>query len=582
MDKRKLQRAADVVCAALALLAMVRSLFVGLEIDEQYALSLAYRLLSGDRLFDTMWEPHQLSALAPVPLLALYIGVTGTTTGVLLFVRAVMLAAKAGLSWWFWRSFRAPLGRTAFWAALVLFAYTPKWFLGPDYISQQFHFTLAAFLCLWQYAAPGPRQYKRPAWVLLAAALACMSYLAFPQSIFAAAFTFAGLWLLGRRGQEPTILRIPRSAVLFLAGCAVCGIAFVVWVLAGLDFSVTALLERALLILSDPQYDFSTGERLARLAAQAVDVVKTLAKPVALLLLAGAALLGWRRSRGEHLTFLRAAEQLLVCAALGALLGCILHAVTDSAVDMRHFTPVLTVLGGWVFWADRGRPEHRAERRLLFWLGYLPGLAAYFFILRSTLLGLAPTFMYLTWSAVCGLLALGLRGETDRRAADLLLGVFLAFLVVCRLWLVMTTGWKDHNAADTPLKRITSGPAAGIWADVRMADKQEALAEALAPYAGRKVLQAIGEVQGLAFLMEDGTLEVGQASVISGTDSDPRFITYYAQLPEKLPDVVLYDTDENRDLADFRAWIEENLDITDRYDVIHGTAHLEVLVIGDR
>lgn len=57
---------------------------------------------------------------------------------------------------------------------------------------------------------------------------------------------------------------------------------------------------------------------------------------------------------------------------------------------------------------------------------------------------------------------------------------------------------------------------------------QECLYEALAPYAGKSVLQAIGEQHGLGFLMADGTLTVAQASVISGTDSDPRFEQYYA------------------------------------------------------
>lgn len=38
---------------------------------------------------------------------------------------------------------------------------------------------------------------------------------------------------------------------------------------------------------------------------------------------------------------------------------------------------------------------HRPLRRLLFWLGWLPGIAAYLFILRSTLIALPTTFMYL-------------------------------------------------------------------------------------------------------------------------------------------------------------------------------------------
>ena len=63
---------------------------------------------------------------------------------------------------------------------------------------------------------------------------------------------------------------------------------------------------------------------------------------------------------------------------------------------------------------------------------------------------------------------------------------------------------------------------------------QECLYEALAP-PGQPVLQAIGEQHGLGFLMADGTLTVAQASVISGTDSDPRFEQYYAEPCEKPP-----------------------------------------------
>ena len=151
----------------LAAAAMVRTLFVGLEIDEPYALALGFRLVSGDRMFAEMWEPHQLSALPSAALMALYMGVTGTTTGVLLFFRAVVLACKAAMSWVFYREFRRDLGPTgAGLAALALFLYIPKWFLGPDYTGQQFHFTVAAFLCLHHYVTRG---FRRPWLVVLGA-----------------------------------------------------------------------------------------------------------------------------------------------------------------------------------------------------------------------------------------------------------------------------------------------------------------------------------------------------------------------------------------------------------------------------
>ena len=554
------------LCAA-SLVVMVRSAFVGLEIDEEYALSLGYRLVSGDRLFYSMWEPHQLSSLPAAALLAVFIGITGGTTGVLVFFRLVVLVCKAGMSYVFYREFRRDLGRpAALLAALVLFAFVPKWFLGPDYTGQQFHWTLAAFLCLHHYVTRGCRQL----WLVpLGAVCACFGYLAFPQSAAAFAVLWVGMLILGKRRGEPKA----RGAWVLLGSCAVCGAAFLVYALSGVGFSISLLLNRLTLILHDPQYNFTTAERMALLAGQALTVARSLLWPLLASAALSAALYLIKRqpvTAGRLLNF---------WAALAAV-QCLLRAVKDGSLDERQFVPVVVLAGAWAFWQGRGRPGN-AE---LFWLGYLPGLAAYAMILRSTLLGLAPTFMYLTWPAVCGMLALVNHADdakAHRAEGMLCLAAMLAFLLVCRVWCVQTTGWKAADVTDTPLVRITTGPAKGIYADAKAADMQECLCEALQPYAGQPILQAIGEQHGLGFLMADGTLQVAQASVISGTDSDPRFEQYYADVPDKEPRVILYDDAEVRDMAEFHSWLEASFTIVDRYTVAHGSASLQVLLVGD-
>lgn len=554
------------LCAA-SLVVMARSAFVGLEIDEEYALSLGYRLVSGDRLFYSMWEPHQLSSLPAAALLAVFIGITGGTTGVLVFFRLVVLVCKAGMSYVFYREFRRDLGRpAALLAALVLFAFVPKWFLGPDYTGQQFHWTLAAFLCLHHYVTRGCRQL----WLVpLGAVCACFGYLAFPQSAAAFAVLWVGMLILGKRRGEPKA----RGAWVLLGSCAVCGAAFLVYALSGVGFSISLLLDRLTLILHDPQYNFTTAERMALLAGQALTVVRSLLWPVLASAALSAALYLIKRQP------ITAGRLLNFWAALAAV-QCLLRAVKDGSLDERQFVPVVVLAGAWAFWQGRGRPGN-AE---LFWLGYLPGLAAYAMILRSTLLGLAPTFMYLTWPAVCGMLALVNHADDAkaRRAEGMLcLAAMLAFLLVCRVWCVQTTGWKAADVTDTPLVRITTGPAKGIYADAKAADMQECLCEALQPYAGQPILQAIGEQHGLGFLMADGTLQVAQASVISGTDSDPRFEQYYADVPDKEPRVILYDDAEVRNMAEFHSWLEASFTIVDRYTVAHGSASLQVLLVGD-
>lgn len=553
------------LCAA-TLVVMLRSAFVGLEIDEEYALSLGYRLVSGDRLFYSMWEPHQLSSLPAAALLAVFIGITGGTTGVLVFFRLVVLACKAGMSYVFYREFRRDLGRpAALLAALVLFAFVPKWFLGPDYTGQQFHWTLAAFLCLHHYVTRGCRQL----WLVpLGAVCACFGYLAFPQSAAAFAVLWVGMLILGKRRGEPKA----RGAWVLLGSCAVCGAAFLVYALSGVGFSISLLLDRLTLILHDPQYNFTTAERMALLAGQALTVARSLLWPLLASAVLSAALYLIKRQP------ITAGRLLNFWAALAAV-QCLLRAVKDGSLDERQFVPVVVLAGAWAFWQGRGRPGN-AE---LFWLGYLPGLAAYAMILRSTLLGLAPTFMYLTWPAVCGMLALVNHADDAkaRRAEGMLcLAAMLAFLLVCRVWCVQTTGWKAADVTDTPLVRITTGPAKGIYADAKAADMQECLCEALQPYAGQPILQAIGEQHGLGFLMADGTLQVAQASVISGTDSDPRFEQYYADVPGKEPRVILYDDAEVRDMAEFHSWLEASFTIVDRYTVAHGSANLQVLLVG--
>lgn len=553
------------LCAA-SLVVMVRGAFVGLEIDEEYALSLGYRLVSGDRLFYSMWEPHQLSSLPAAALLAVFIGITGGTTGVLVFFRLVVLVCKAGMSYVFYREFRRDLGRpAALLAALVLFAFVPKWFLGPDYTGQQFHWTLAAFLCLHHYVTRGCRQL----WLVpLGALCACFGYLAFPQSAAAFAVLWVGMLILGKRRGEPKA----RGAWVLLGSCAVCGAAFLVYALSGVGFSISLLLNRLTLILHDPQYNFTTAERMALLAGQALTVARSLLWPLLASAALSAALYLIKRQP------ITAGRLLNFWAALAAV-QCLLRAVKDGSLDERQFVPVVVLAGAWAFWQGRGRPGN-AE---LFWLGYLPGLAAYAMILRSTLLGLAPTFMYLTWPAVCGMLALVNHADDAkaRRAEGMLcLAAMLAFLLVCRVWCVQTTGWKAADVTDTPLVRITTGPAKGIYADAKAADMQECLCEALQPYAGQPILQAIGEQHGLGFLMADGTLQVAQASVISGTDSDPRFEQYYADVPSKEPRVILYDDAEVRDMAEFHSWLEASFTIVDRYTVAHGSANLQVLLVG--
>ena len=362
--------------------------------------------------------------------------------------------------------------------------------------------------------------------------------------------------------------------VVTLLTCIACAGAFLLYVLQ--DMSIQTLIARATLILNDPQYDFTFSERMALLGSQAADVGKFLAKPagVALAVVCAGIARDISLRRERPIRNIRYWLNILFALFSAAtVLLCLARALRDSSLDERYFCPVLVIAGVWFF-----RSGRRTARDGLFWLGYLPGVAAYLFILRSTLLGFSATFMYLTWPALCAVLALAMQtraaenGDTDPCTpyaldadwADGLLLAVLAFLIVCRAFLILTTGWQPHDVLNTELTYLSDGPAAGTWVDEKTADLYYALERALDNQQGKKVLISTGDVDGLAFLMADGTLETAQASVISSTDSDSRFASYYLELPEKTPDIILYNDNCVRDLDGFHGWLEANFNITGR------------------
>lgn len=70
---------------AASLIATVKIIFFGFDIDEQYAVSMAYRLVQGDRMFLEMWEPHQTSAFFSAAFLGIYVHIFHTLDYAVMF-----------------------------------------------------------------------------------------------------------------------------------------------------------------------------------------------------------------------------------------------------------------------------------------------------------------------------------------------------------------------------------------------------------------------------------------------------------------------------------------------------------------
>lgn len=134
---------------AASIVATVKIIFFGFDIDEQYAVSMAYRLVQGDRMFLEMWEPHQTSAFFSAAFLWLYMQLFHTLKYSVLFLRIVGVVTQLLISILTYRTFRKFVTEnTAFVIAAFYYNIIPKNSTVPDFSNMLLWFSMLLFLCL--------------------------------------------------------------------------------------------------------------------------------------------------------------------------------------------------------------------------------------------------------------------------------------------------------------------------------------------------------------------------------------------------------------------------------------------------
>lgn len=126
---------------AASIVATVKIIFFGFDIDEQYAVSMAYRLVQGDRMFLEMWEPHQTSAFFSAAFLWLYMQLFHTLKYSVLFLRIVGVVTQLLISILTYRTFRKFVTEnTAFVIAVFYYNIIPKYHSQEQYRSRFFQY----------------------------------------------------------------------------------------------------------------------------------------------------------------------------------------------------------------------------------------------------------------------------------------------------------------------------------------------------------------------------------------------------------------------------------------------------------
>lgn len=191
MSKREKNSSKSIfgILVVFSILAAIKLILVDYTMDEEYQIVMAYRNLKGDAIFGEMWEPHQTSAFLCIAMMYIYHLVTGTYTGVVIFLRVVTEAVRAGLSFWIYRAFGKRMERKeAFLLALLYFNSVPKLIDIPEFSNMQLWFFTIMALSLMEFyhGISAERSCQKSTgliWLVISSCALALEILSYPTCI---------------------------------------------------------------------------------------------------------------------------------------------------------------------------------------------------------------------------------------------------------------------------------------------------------------------------------------------------------------------------------------------------------------
>lgn len=577
------QKQISVILIVLSIFASVKMLFFAYGLDEEYQLVMSYRNATGERLFYSMWEPHQSSAFLCSLLMKPYLHLFGTT-GIVLYLRLAGTLIHLGVSLYFYKVLKEIVQpRYAWLLALIYYNTIPKQIIMPEFgIMQVWFFTLMMLFLLQYY-----RKEKTVKYLILVAFCLVLEVLSYPSCLILYPFVLA---ILYRRSDATKW----KDMGILTGICVFCGTTYLGMLLRGRTLS--ELLETISLILAgDVTHGVSLSQKLFSVAGNLLYLGILTALVIAMALLV-------ERLFKSPLEKCRRDDR--VCLAV--LFACVLEVIYWTVLNQGYETMqihlvVITVVGlagygkirkkqGMNRAVDKGTEASQAgmptetqmqagiqTRRILMdgIIGSGISLIAVVYLTDLTLIDSLPHAMLAAFFAMVLFLqqtemvdceggAVACEGETvacegkvvdwdDKRPVcmnerPVRAWIYLMLVVWCLTAIfgkgyTLRSGTSYNNVLESG-GILKYGPAMGTISNYMGAYVYNCDYEDWQTYLqdGDRVMIVVDQVMNLGttqYLFKDVT--ISHFSIVNPTAYDERLIDYWKMFPEKEPNVIIVD-----------------------------------------
>lgn len=551
MTKKRQEWLVRVLAAGVllgTLLINVKNIFTSCQIDAEYQVTMAYRLLRGDMMFSEMWEAHQTSAFFLAFFEWIFIELTGSTTGIMVYANAVGILCKTAVAFAVYSTFRGYVNKRTAFAALIFVLNTyPKDSVLPDFANLQIWFALLMMCCLIVYFQnPG-----RIRWLILGAVCLCVEVLSYPSCavVWLACVILIGLYSPRRK----------RDIGVFTGVCAACGAAYLIYFMRG---NPRQFVQYIYYIWSgDESHAVGIGDRLAMFWQDLVTLAGDM-KYIAVVILCAAIaahvyrLMCTRRGRTvSGAIMLRAAlTGFLAFFIMGYLIG-----LRFEEAGTKHRFFILYLFVECVAFLS-ARYLNPAEKKI-FVTGQAVGFGGFAATLMLSDLGLIPTLPYLIPNLCVCLLPLGkLTGQESTAVQEGAVGqeeageagsvrCFLPVMLLCGVmifrnavylngWMIAPSTFREDSIFGVtwtsqygPLKGIVNREGTYV-ADVSWLEWRELIRP-----GDRVLVISYPTLTSTVYLY--GDVEICADSTISTPTYSERLFTYWEENPGKYPNVVI-------------------------------------------
>ncbi len=518
----------------------VKNIFTSCQVDAEYQVTMAYRILKGDRMFSQMWEAHQTSAFFLAFFELLFLKITGSTTGIMIYANTVGVLCKTGVALCVYGTLRKFSDKViAFTALLFLLNSYPKDVVLPDFANLQIWFGLL-LMCsfIWYFHT------NKKKWLILGAIFLCLEVLAYPSCVIVWMACIVLIWKYSSQKG--------RDICIFTGVCAGGAVLYLLHFMRG---NPAQLLRNLYYIWSgDKSHAIGLGQRFALLGGDALLFLSDL--KYIFIVIACAVIMTWagrRFSKGGRAEWSRRKKfhGFLCWFLVFYILGYLGHLPFEAAGTKHHFfiLYLFVEIAAWLAAKYLNEKEN-----MIFLTGQLVGIGGFLATLLLSDLGVFPSLPYLI-PGICGcMIPLKKLYEQSQDQREAWKGM-IPILLFCSImifrnafyingWMVAPTNVLEDSifgvngiAKYGPLKGIVNREGTYV-ANVSYLEWQRFIHD-----GDRVLVLSYPTLTATTYLYKD--VEICADSTISTPTFSERLLTYWEKNPDKYPDVVVVKSFEH-------------------------------------